>query len=204
METLALKASHRSPYCGIPTKTASATQNVPHDPLMLTQTEHGRSKKPLLLAHEPPPLLHQLQPRLPRLLLADRRAAAPPPPRSIIIARRPIRRSVSFRPLRPPPPAPLRRHVRRRDDPDVRIDQEQREELPVPRSRPVREREGLDPVLQDVREGEQTALRAGDAADGLEARAVLVAAEDGGQPGGVVLGVGDGRADRVGGGGLAE
>src|SRR5690606_7002903 len=56
-------------------------------------------------------------------------------------------------------PRLLRRHVRRRDDLLRRVDQEEREDLAVPRTGGVREAERSDAVLQHVREGEAAARR---------------------------------------------
>lgn len=78
-----------------------------------------------------------------------------------------------------PPISLLGRHVRRADDADRRVDEEEREDLAVAGLRGVRELEGGDLVLDDVGEGKEAALQAGDGTGLLDGGAVRVESEDG-------------------------
>src|SRR5690606_875545 len=75
-------------------------------------------------------------------------------------------------------PRLLRRHVRRRDDLLRRVDQEEREDLAVPRTGGVREAERSDAVLQHVREGEAAARRGRRRAQHLVQRVLVLQAVD--------------------------
>lgn len=133
------------------------------------------------------PLLHQLQPQLLRVVHRDRELVQLPDHHVLQLGRQLAQRLSAQVDLLVPPVPPLGRDVGRGDDADVRVDEEQGEDLAVARAGAVGQREGRDAVLQDVGEGEEAVLEARDAAQLLRGRAVAVATEDGGQPAVVVL-----------------
>lgn len=86
-----------------------------------------------------------------------------------------------------PPVATLWGHIGRRDDSDVGIDKEERDNLAMTWLGRVGQFERKDAVLKDVRESEETALLAEYAPDLLYGRPMLVTAIDGLEPFMVVL-----------------
>ena len=72
--------------------------------------------------------------------------------------------------------------MRGRQHAHMRIDQEEREDLPVAGLSRVREFEGLDLMLEDIGKCERAALHARDAADVLDRVGAVFDAEDGFEP----------------------
>lgn len=69
----------------------------------------------------------------------------------------------------------------------MRIDEEERQNLPVSRLRGVGETEGLDAVLEDVGEGDKTTFFRQYAAEFLNARFIILATENDRKPRMVLL-----------------
>jgi hypothetical protein len=130
---------------------------------MLAKVKDHGMKRRILIFVKHLLLLHQLQSQLLRLLHAHRKVTA----------------TRSHIPLIPPIPS-LRRDIRRRDNPDIRIYKEQRENLAMARLTWVCEPERLHAMLQDV--WEESSLAEEDVAKLLDAGFAVFAAVDGLEP----------------------
>lgn len=144
-------------------------------PLMFAQRELLCCKHFILQLHKCTPLCHQLQPQPLRLLHRQREVV------------RLVERLFLSLHFLPPPVRSLRWHIRRRDDPDIWVDQEKSNDLAVARFIRVHEPERLHLVLEDVGEGEEAPLACFDLTDVLHGRSVIFHAENCGEPGVVVL-----------------
>lgn len=135
---------------------------------MLAKRKGRRTKPDIIVVHERPPLIHQLLPHLLRLLHPNRPIIYQIPDLHPHLDRQ-LPKALRRLQLLGPPLPPLSGYVLRRDDLDMRIDEEERQYLAVARFRGVGKTEGLDAVLKNVGEGDEAAFFREDVAELLNA-----------------------------------
>lgn len=151
---------------------------------MLTQTEPRPCLHPLLvIPNKHTPFLHQLLPHRLRFIHADGPFVDMrdnvklhvqrdfDPGRCLIPGNVERARLVEFL---EPPVLPLHRDVLRGDDPNIRIHEEQRDNLPPPSFRFIRQLEPLDLVLHDIWKRDHPSFRRSDAAQLLDRRILVL------------------------------
>ena len=164
---------------------------------MLTKRKRLLFKKFHLLQNKGLPLLHELQSHLLRLLHPNWKVLHFFKNQISQFPWKPRINSTLTPNLLPPPILSLARHIRKADDLDIRINQEERENFPVAWLRSIFKLERLNLMLENVGEGQQSAFARVYDPNVLERWPILVTPKNVRKPFVLVLSVHDPAAREV-------